>query len=108
MSELEKKLENTIVSLTDQCTYFPCIVGRPRTEYPEYLQCFPPVWNYRTLYVSCRGRSYKKIAENIYEGVMDEKRDLFSLSRKDRRLLYELCCEKNYTRQQDTRHWSEK
>ena len=88
-----KLLETVLLSLTDQISYFPCLVGQPNVVHPDFSW-----WRFKihrteectnTLYLPVADKTYKEIGENLYFALTERRVDLFSLNNADRRSLYE-------------------
>lgn len=84
---LEEKLEETMICFTDKIWVHP-------NHWVEHYKAEPPVWKHKTLYVSCRDKSYRDIMEDVYAGLMGNKRNLFKIPKHERQILYK-CYENN-------------
>lgn len=91
---INKKLEDVVLSITDKFLYFPCLASRPRVEYPNFYW-----WRFtqgkgenkyitNTLYLPVADKSYKEIAENLYEALFERRKDLFEMPQEIRKQLY--------------------
>ena len=95
---LEEILDNTNIHLTDKISYYPCKGNKPHVEYPNFVKTYTK--GKETIFVACQDRSYKQIAENVYESITGYKRDLFETHQTNRRTLYKFCVKEDYERYQ--------
>lgn len=104
LRSLEDALEDTRVAFTSNYLYFPCSSLQPKVLYKDYELQEPPIWNERTLFVSCLERSDEEIIQNTYRGLTGTNEVYKNISDIDKEKIMDIMIDNFYHIHQEVKN----